>query len=154
MITLIILQIICTSVVLYHIYKIKNNLDAQFKDLRYNQNLNNIDSNSTKQSLDEIIYNINSNESDKYEMQCYPHKYNVNDLIIIDFKNGKKHDVKRLKDERLFNGAVCMIKYHIPRLKKSDSINYIVSTVGEYSSNIYHYIVPENIIMKLSDSNL
>ena len=153
MITLIILQIICTSVILYHIYKIKNNLDAQFKDLRYNQNLNNIDSDRTKQYLDENIYNINSNESDKYEMQCYPHKYNVNDLIIIDFKNGKKDDVKRLKDERLFNGAVCMIKYHIPRLKKSDSINYIVSTIGEYSSNI-HYIVPENIIVKLSDSNL
>lgn len=134
-----IIIIICTSVILYYIYKIKNNLDAQLKDLRYNQNLNNIDSDS------------NSNESDKYETQCYPHKYNVNDLIIIDFKNGKKDDVKRLKDERLFNGAVCMIKYHMPRLKKSDSINYIVSTVGEYSSNI-HYIVPENIIKKLSDT--
>ena len=129
-------------------YNIKHNLDAQFKDLRYNQNLNNIDSDRTKQYLDEIIYNINNNESDKYEMQCYPHKYNVNDLIIIDFKNGEKDDVKRLKDERLFNGAVCMIKYHIPRLKKSDSINYIVSLVGEYSSNI-HYIVPENIIVKI-----
>ena len=152
-ITTIILQIICTSVILYHIYKIKNNLDAQFKDLRYNQNLNNIDSDNIKQCLDENIYNINSNESDKYEMQCYPHKYNVNDLIVINFKNGKKDDVKRLKDERLFNGAVCMIKYHTPRLKKSDSINYIVSTVGEYSSNKY-YIVPENIIVKLSDSNL
>lgn len=134
-----IIIIICTSVILYYIYKIKNNLDAQLKDLRYNQNLNNIDSDS------------NSNESDKYETQCYPHKYNVNDLIIIDFKNGKKDDVKRLKDERLFNGAVCMIKYHMPRLKKSDSINYIVSTVGKYSSNI-HYIVPENIIKKLSDT--
>ena len=142
MITLIIIQIICTSVILYHIYKIKHNLDAQFKDLRYNQNLNIIDSDS------------NINEDDKNDIQCYPHKYNVNDLIIIDFKNGKKDVVKRLKDERLFNGAVCMIKYHIPRLKKSDRINYIVSTVGEYSSNIYHYIVPENIIMKLSDSNL
>ena len=141
MITLIILQIICTSVILYHIYKIKNNLDAQFKDLRYNQNLNIIDSDS------------NINEDDKNDIQCYPHKYNVNDLIIIDFKNGKKDVVKRLKDERLFNGAVCMIKYHIPRLKKSDRINYIVSTVGEYSSNI-HYIVPENIIVKLADSNL
>lgn len=136
-----IIIIICTSVILYHIYKIKNNLDAQLKDLRYNQNLNNIDSDS------------NSNESDKCELQYYPHKYNVNDLIVIDFKNGKKYDVKRLKDERLFNGAVCMIKYHIPRLKKSDSINYIVSTVGEYSSNKY-YIVPENIIVKLADSNL
>ena len=141
MITLIIIQIICTSVILYHIYKIKHNLDAQFKDLRYNQNLNIIDSDS------------NINEDDKNDIQCYPHKYNVNDLIIIDFKNGKKDVVKRLKDERLFNGAVCMIKYHIPRLKKSDSINYIVSTVGEYSSNI-HYIVPENIIVKLADSNL
>ena len=141
MITLIILQIICTSVILYHIYKIKHNLDAQFKDLRYNQNLNIIDSDS------------NINDDDKNDIQCYPHKYNVNDLIIIDFKNGKKDVVKRLKDELLFNGAVCMIKYHIPRLKKSDSINYIVSTVGEYSSNI-HYIVPENIIVKLADSNL
>lgn len=141
MITLIIIQIICTSVILYHIYKIKHNLDAQFKDLRYNQNLNIIDSDS------------NINEDDKNDIQCYPHKYNVNDLIIIDFKNGKKDVVKRLKDELLFNGAVCMIKYHIPRLKKSDSINYIVSTVGEYSSNI-HYIVPENIIVKLADSNL
>ena len=108
---------------------------------RYNQNLNIIDSDS------------NINEDDKNDIQCYPHKYNVNDLIIIDFKNGKKDVVKRLKDERLFNGAVCMIKYHIPRLKKSDRINYIVSTVGEYSSNI-HYIVPENIIVKLADSNL
>lgn len=142
MITLIIIQIICTSVILYHIYKIKHNLDAQFKDLRYNQNLNIIDSDS------------NINEDDKNDIQCYPHKYNVNDLIIIDFKNGKKDVVKRLKDERLFNGAVCMIKYHIPHLKKSDSINYIVSTVGEYSSKKYYYIVPENIIMKLSDSNL
>ena len=124
MITLIIIQIICTSVILYHIYKIKHNLDAQFKDLRYNQNLNIIDSDS------------NINDDDKNDIQCYPHKYNVNDLIIIDFKNGKKDVVKRLKDERLFNGAVCMIKYHIPRLKKSDSINYIVSTVVEYSSNI------------------
>ena len=124
MITLIIIQIICTSVILYHIYKIKHNLDAQFKDLRYNQNLNIIDSDS------------NINEDDKNDIQCYPHKYNVNDLIIIDFKNGKKDVVKRLKDERLFNGAVCMIKFHIPRLKKSDRINYIVSTVGEYSSNI------------------
>ena len=141
MITLIIIQIICTSVILYHIYKIKHNLDAQFKDLRYNQNLNIIDSDS------------NINEDDKNDIQCYPHKYNVNDLIIIDFKNGKKDVVKRLKDELLFNGAVCMIKYHIPRLKKSDSINYIVSTVGEYSSNI-QYIVPENIIVKLADSNL
>ena len=141
MITLIIIQIICTSVILYHIYKIKHNLDAQFKDLRYNQNLNIIDSDS------------NINEDDKNDIQCYPHKYNVNDLIIIDFKNGKKDVVKRLKDERLFNGAVCMIKYHIPRLKKSDRINYIVSTVGEYSSN-KHYIVPENIIVKLADSNL
>ena len=141
MITLIILQIICTSVILYHIYKIKHNLDAQFKDLRYNQNLNIIDSDS------------NINDDYKNDIQCYPHKYNVNDLIIIDFKNGKKDVVKRLKDELLFNGAVCMIKYHIPRLKKSDSINYIVSTVGEYSSNI-HYIVPENIIVKLADSNL
>lgn len=141
MITLIIIQIICTSVILYHIYKIKHNLDAQFKDLRYNQNLNIIDSDS------------NINDDDKNDIQCYPHKYNVNDLIIIDFKNGKKDVVKRLKDERLFNGAVCMIKYHIPRLKKSDRINYIVSTVGKYSSNI-HYIVPENIIVKLADSNL
>ena len=139
MITLIILQIICVFAILHHIYKIKDNIDAQLKDLRFNQNLNNIDGDS------------NINESDKYETQCYPHKYNVNDLIIIDFKNGEKHDVKRLKDERLFNGAVCMIKYHIPRLKKSDNINYIVSTVGEYSSNIYHYIVPENIIMKLKN---
>ena len=140
MITLIILQIICASAILYHIYRIKNNLDAQLKDLRFNQNLNNIDSDR------------NINESDKNEIQCYyPHKYNVNDLILINFKNGKKNDVKRLKDERLFNGAVCMIKYHIPRLKKSDSINYIVSTIGEYSSN-KHYIVPENIIKKLSDT--
>lgn len=140
MITLIILQIICTFIILYHIYKIKDNLDTQLKDLRFNQNLNNIDSDS------------NINESDKYEIQCYyPHKYNVNDLIVINFKNGKKDDVKRLKDERLFNGAVCMIKNRIPCLKEFDSINYIVSTIGGYSSNLY-YIVPENIIVKLSDN--
>jgi hypothetical protein len=134
-ITLIILQIICTSAILYHIYKIKNNLDVQLKDLRYNQNLNNID--------------IDSNESDKYEIKRYPHKYNVNDLIRSDFKIGKKDDVKRLEDEHLFNGAICKIKYII---EKSDSNDYIVSIVGGYS-NQYYYIVPENIIVKLSDSD-
>ena len=132
-ITLIILQIICTSAILYHMYKFKNNLDVQLKDLRYNQNLNNID--------------IDSNEADKYEIQRYPHKYNVNDLIRIDFKNGKPDDIKRLEDVCLFNGAICKIKYII---EKSDSNDYIVSIVGGYS-NQYYYIVPENIIVKLSD---
>ena len=85
MITLIILQIICASAILYHIYRIKNNLDAQLKDLRFNQNLNNIDSDR------------NINESDKNEIQCYyPHKYNVNDLILINFKNGKKNVISCL----------------------------------------------------------
>lgn len=62
-ITTIILQIICTSVILYHIFKIKDNLDAidmQLKDLKYLQN-------HTSQSVDRIeqsLYQIDSIVSD------------------------------------------------------------------------------------------
>ena len=49
-ITTIILQVICTSVILYHIFKIKDNLDAQLKDLKYLKNLQN----HTSQSADRI----------------------------------------------------------------------------------------------------
>ena len=59
-ITTIILQIICTSVILYHIFKIKDNIDAQLKDLKYLQN-------HTSQSIDRIeqsLYQIDSIVSD------------------------------------------------------------------------------------------
>ena len=55
-ITLIISQIICTFGILYHMYKIKDNLDAQFKDLRYHQN-------HISQSIDRIeqsLYQVDS----------------------------------------------------------------------------------------------
>ena len=59
-ITTIILQIICTSVILYHIFKIKDNIDAQLKDLKYLRN-------HTSQSVDRIeqsLYQIDSIVSD------------------------------------------------------------------------------------------
>ena len=62
-ITTIILQIICTSVILYHIFKIKDNLDAQLKDLKDIKYLQN----HTSQSVDRIeqsLYQIDSIVSD------------------------------------------------------------------------------------------
>ena len=55
-VTTIILQIICTSVILYHMYRIKDNLDVQLKDLRYLQN-------HTSQSVNRIGYLLNEVDS-------------------------------------------------------------------------------------------
>ena len=62
-ITTIVLQIICTSVILYHIFKIKDNIDAQLKDLKNLKYLQN----HTSQSIDRIeqsLYQIDSIVSD------------------------------------------------------------------------------------------
>lgn len=53
-ITAIILQITCTSVILYHMYRIEDNLDVQLKDLRHFQNHTSQSVNRVEDLLDEV----------------------------------------------------------------------------------------------------
>lgn len=59
-VTISLIIIVCSFIIVHHLYKIKDNLDRQFEDLRYFQN-------HTSQSIDRIeqsLYQIDSIVSD------------------------------------------------------------------------------------------
>lgn len=68
MISTIVIVIICFSIIIHHLYKIKDKLDEQFKDLRYHQNHNSQSINRIEQSLyqiDDIVSDIEDKTEDK-----------------------------------------------------------------------------------------
>lgn len=68
MISTIIIVIICFSVIIHHLYKVKDELNEQFKDLRYHQNHISQSIDRIEQSLyqiDDIVSDIEDKTEDK-----------------------------------------------------------------------------------------
>lgn len=67
-IAIIVLMVIYVLIIIHHIYKIKDELDEQFKDLRYHQNHNSQSIDRIEQSLyqiDDIVSDIEDKTEDK-----------------------------------------------------------------------------------------
>lgn len=54
MVVLVFIVIICAFIIVYHLYKIKDDLDTQLKDLRYHQNYISLSIERIEQSLYQI----------------------------------------------------------------------------------------------------
>lgn len=68
MIAVILIVIICSFIIVHHLYKVKDKLDEQFKDLRYHQNHISQSIDRIEQSLyqiDDIVSDIEDKTEDK-----------------------------------------------------------------------------------------
>lgn len=108
MISTIIIVIICFSVIIHHLYKVKDKLDEQFKDLRYHQNHISQSIDRIEQSLyqiDAIVSDIEDKTEDKrIKFIC---KTNDRDVELYDT------EVLNIKPTIDKNGnAILIINYY------------------------------------------
>ena len=104
----IIIVIICFSVIIHHLYKVKDKLDEQFKDLRYHQNHISQSIDRIEQSLyqiDAIVSDIEDKTEDKrIKFIC---KTNDRDVELYDT------EVLNIKPTIDKNGnAILIINYY------------------------------------------
>ena len=108
MISTIIIVIICFSIIIHHLYKVKDKLDEQFKDLRYHQNHISQSIDRIEQSLyqiDAIVSDIEDKTEDKrIKFIC---KTNDRDVELYDT------EVLNIKPTIDKNGnAILIINYY------------------------------------------
>ena len=108
MISTIIIVIICFSVIIHHLYKVKDKLDEQFKDLRHHQNHISQSIDRIEQSLyqiDDIVSDIEDKTEDKrIKFIC---KTNDGDVELYDT------EVLNIKPTIDKNGnAILIINYY------------------------------------------
>ena len=107
MIAVILIVIICSFIIVHHLYKVKDKLDEQFKDLRYHQNHISQSIDRIEQSLyqiDDIVSDIEDKTVDKRtKFIC---KTNDGDVELYDT------EVLNIKPTIDKNGNAILILYY------------------------------------------
>ena len=74
--------------------------------------------------------------------------HDCNTLVILDLSKANTNEIKEFKKQRLYNGAIGIVKEKLNTMNKNDVVKYRVIFS---CNNVYlSYTVSENIIKKIA----